>query len=115
MSIGYELVNFTRREVVSFAHIPASKKSELAGSPIASAITTWYMLECLGDQISFVSDTYGEWPFREGAPSDRNNYLDVTDRIVAELVAAGIFRDLGREYYSDDPTEYIRLLENVGC
>ncbi len=54
MAVGYELVNFTRREVLTFAHIPASTKLELAGNAAAAAMSTWYMLECAGDQMAFV-------------------------------------------------------------
>tara|TARA_Y100001970_G_C13428056_1_gene459743 strand:- start:138 stop:491 length:354 start_codon:yes stop_codon:yes gene_type:complete len=113
MAVGYELVNFTRCEVLTFAHISASTKSELAGNAAAAAMSTWYMLECAGDQMAFVSDTYGEWPFPGGSSSDVASYVDVTDRVVAELVGAGILKDLGRKHYSDDLTEYTRVLENV--
>ncbi len=41
MGVGYYLVNHTRREYVLYAHIDASKARELAGNPVAAAITTW--------------------------------------------------------------------------
>ncbi len=115
MGVGYSLVNHTKREVVDFAHIPASKKRELAGNPAASAITTWYLLENAGDDISFVSDTYEDWPFPEGSKEDMQSYPDVTDRIVDVLIANGILSDHGRSYVDpDDPdVVYERDLRNV--
>jgi len=113
MGTTYELVNQTRREKISFAHIPAAKKPELAGNPVAAAIVTWYLLEHAGDRVAFVADD-GSWPFPTGSWRDLGAYPDRTSAIVDQLVAAGILRDDGRdELDDDDPETYMRLLRNV--
>lgn len=114
MGVEYILVNQTRRELISFAHIPAAKKRELAGCPISAAITTWYLLEHAGDSIAFVSDTYGEWPFKSGTPGDISAYRDVTDEVVLALINAEILQDEGKEiFFEGEPEVYMRKLRNV--
>ena len=115
MSVGYLLVNNTRTELISFAHLPASAARELAGNPVAAAITTWYLLEHRGDQISFVSDTNGDWPFLTGSPVDLAKYDDMTDAVVQQLISASILRDDGILWADDhEPdTIYVRKLTNV--
>jgi hypothetical protein len=113
MGVGYTLVNQTKKEQIGFIHIPASKALELAGNPVSAAILAWYMLENLGDQISFVSDTYGDWPF----PGDRNQlseYTDMTDIVVSALIDARILVENGIAYADkDEPdTIYLRALRN---
>lgn len=66
MSVGYFLVNYSKKELLSFSHIDASTARELAGNPVSAAITTWYMLQNVSDSISFLSDTYDEWFFPGG-------------------------------------------------
>lgn len=41
---GYELVNHTKKEKISYLHLGTFKKRELASIPTAPAITTWYLL-----------------------------------------------------------------------
>jgi len=115
MGVGYMLVNHTRAEVIKFVHLSTSKARELAGDPISAAITTWYLLEHRGDQIAFVSDTEGDWPFPSGCPADVADYQEMTDEVVQQLITAGILRDDG--IACADETEpasvYIRALKNV--
>jgi hypothetical protein len=114
MGVGYSLVNFSKKEWILFQHIAASKARELAGNPASAAITTWYLLNNQGDQIAFVSDTYGEWPFPEGSPDDLTNYREVTDEVVKALIREGILADEGKERYFDDESDlYHRKLRNV--
>ncbi len=114
MSVGYSLVNVSKRQIISFAHIPASTVRELAGNPVAAAISTWYLLQNQGNAIAFVSDTYDDWPFPTGGRDDLSEYEDVTDTIVNSLVEAGILADEGIAWA--DPAEpdrvYIRALRN---
>ena len=112
MGVGYVLVNHSRAETIGFAHIPASRKRELAGSAVAAAIVTWYLLERSGDAFASVSDTHGDWQFPPGARADLMEYTDVTDTVVDHLIAAGILRDHGRQEFGE-PGVYVRLLENV--
>jgi len=43
MGATYVLVNYSKKETIGFLHIGASKAKELAGNPVAAAITTWYL------------------------------------------------------------------------
>jgi len=115
MGVGYNLINYTKREQLIFDHIAASKKNELIGCPAASMITTGYMLDNLGDHISFVSDTYGEWPFPGGDQQDQFSYPDVTDRVVETLLKDGFLKDCGFLYLDEDEPEtvYTRDLRNA--
>ncbi len=113
MSVGYVLVNYSRSEVIGFAHVSVSTKNEISGNSVAAAITTWYLLEHAGDSVAFVSDTHGDWPFPSGSSADLASYKDVTDQTIDLLVAAGIIRDDGRETFLDDPDSYIRILHNI--
>jgi hypothetical protein len=113
VGVGYILVNHTRRERLLFTHIAASTKYELAGNPVAAAITSWYLLEHASDHIAFVSDSDYDWPFPTGSRSDLATYQDMTDAVVEDLVKAGIVRDEGREVFFDDPDAYVRLLRNI--
>ena len=115
MGVGYILVNQTRREQVMFLHVAASKAREIAGNPAAAAITAWYLLQNAGDSIAFVSDTYGEWPFPTGCRDDLHDYVDVTARLVDDLIKAKVLADHGMEYVDEDEPEtvYIRDLRNV--
>lgn len=115
MGVGYQLVNHSKRERITFCHIDATTAHELAGNPAAAAITTWYLLSHLDDQIAFVSDTYGDWSFPEGSRDDLQSYPDVTDHVVTALIKAGILEDRGKSWEdADEPdTVYIRDLVNI--
>lgn len=114
MGIGYLLVNQTKKEKVLFAHIPANTKRELAGYPISAAITTWYLLEHIGDNIAFISDTYEDWPFKSGSPNDLACYREVTDEVILSLIKAEILRDDGKEVFDvSEPDVYVRKLSNI--
>ena len=115
MGVGYMLVNHTKRQMVGYLHVPVSKAVEIAGHPAASAITTWYMLENTGDQISFVTDTYGDWPFEDGSREDLTSYADVTSQTISELIDKGVLQDYGHSYEDPDEPEvvYERDLRNV--
>lgn len=115
MGLGFVLVNHTRAEVVSYAHLPASKARELAGNPITAAVTTWYLLQHRPDRVAFVSDTEGDWPFPSGSPADLHLYTDVTEQVIGELVAAKVLRDDGIAWAdeTEPQTVYMRALTNV--
>jgi hypothetical protein len=114
MGVYYYLVNQSKKEIISFCHIPAWKKRELAGNPISAAIVTWYMLENIGDTISFIGDTDDRWPFKNGSVIDLREYSEVTDKIVDGLIKASIIKDEGRLVIDDDEPEfYERILKNV--
>jgi hypothetical protein len=112
MGVGYQLVNQMKKEVISYSHIPATNARELAGNPVAAAITSWYLLQHQGDEIAFVSDTYDDWPFPSGSKQDMKGNRDVTDERVNALVDAEIIQDDGIAWADDkQPNEvYIRAL-----
>jgi hypothetical protein len=114
MGVGYRLVNYTKKEWLVYSHIGTDKTLELAVNPVSAAITTWYALQNLGDAISFVSDTYHDWPFPTGSQSDLKDYQEVTDRVVNEMIEGGILIDEGREVFcEDEPDAYIRKLKTI--
>lgn len=115
MGVGYRLVNRTRREYVGFVHLPVDTRNEICGNPVSAAMVSWYLLTRQGDTVQFVSDTHGEWPFDAGTEAELADYTEVTDGLVAELVAAGILRDDGIAWADEDePREvYMRAIRNV--
>jgi hypothetical protein len=114
MGVGYELVNVTSRERLMFVHIPANAMREIAGNPIASAMASWYMLNNLGDHISFVPDDGSLWPFLSLKRNELEGFREVTDEVVEALVRAGILEDHGREVFDEaEPGVYMRRLANV--
>ena len=114
MGVSYSLINYTKKEYVIFDKLPASKARELAGNPASAAISTWYLLNNIGDNISFISDTYNEWPFPEGSRDELMNYTEVTNEIVSSLISEGILIDEGKEFpFEDDRNIYFRKLHNI--
>lgn len=93
MGTTYALVNMTRRERIDFRNIGADTATEIAGHPIASAIVSWYMLLHRDDDVRFVGDT--EEAEEEQAGGETHAFIEVTDRIVTELVERGILEDHG--------------------
>ena len=57
MGVFYSLVNFDRQYILSYDRLPVGKYRELVANPAAAALTTAYLLDHLGDRISFVRDT----------------------------------------------------------
>lgn len=103
MGQGYVLVNKSKGEKISFLHLPASKARELTGNPVTAAITTWYLLSNKGDQISFIEEE-----------KVSNNYRDVTNLIIDDLISKQIIEDDGIEVFdSNEPEVFIRLLRNT--
>ncbi|MDI3287298.1 hypothetical protein [Polyangium sp. 15x6] len=106
MGIGYILVNRTKREKISFLHLPVNTAREIAGHPASAALSTWYLLSRSGDEIAFVDDHSGH------SAEGLHEYREMTDTIIGELVDAGILEDRGVSFR--DPQEpdlvYIRDL-----
>ncbi len=117
MGIGYELINYSRKERLSFSHLPGGTMCELAGNPVLSAMIAWYMLRHNGDRIGFSQDTYPEmeaWPFKEYPFENTADYRDVTDATVNELIDAKILKDNGKDvFFADEPEVYVRRLEKI--
>ena len=115
MGVGYTLVNYTAKEQVLFAHVPASTARELAGQPAAAAITTWYLLTHGNHRVAFVSDTYDDWPFPGGSRADLAHYPDVTSVVIEELVHAGILKNRGVAWADEDEPETVYELDLRNC
>lgn len=117
MGTEYILVNETKKEFISFAHLNGSKKRELVGGAAQSAMVTWYLLANQGDNIQFVSDTYDDWPFASENKAIVWSYPDKTNEILASLIAEGILEDIGMLYEDTDEPEsvFIRNIINVWC
>jgi hypothetical protein len=115
MGAGFELVNNTKKEKISFLHLPVNTKREITGNPVSSAIVSWYLFKNQGDEIQFVSNTYEDWPFTSGNKSDLQNYKDKTDSIIIELIENKIIQDNGIAWKDKDEPEsvFIRDLSNI--
>ena len=106
MGVTYSLINRTKKEIISFIHVPAAKAREIAGNSIAASITTWYMLNHINDDITFLPET-------DYIP-EIADYEDVTDSIIDDLIAKEIFADEGIRYVCDDEPElYFRKIRNI--
>ena len=44
MGVGYILVNGTKQELISFAHLPVNTMREIAGNSVSASVTAWYLL-----------------------------------------------------------------------
>lgn len=115
MSAGYELVNQTKKEKISFFHLPVSTRNEIVGNPVSASIVSWYMLNNQGDNIQFVSDTYEDWPFLSGQRGDQKKYPDQTESLISKLINLGVLKDNGIAYQDEDAPEniYIREISHI--
>ncbi len=109
MGTTFEIVNYTKKELISFSHLPVSKKKEICGNPVSSAIVSWYLINNRGDNIHFLSE------FEVNTESEHFEYIDVTDQMILELVENGILKDNGMDWVDeDDPKNvYIRAIKNI--
>ena len=104
MGVGWILVNHSRRELVQFAHVPASTEGEILAHPPACSIVTAYLLACRGDRIALVSDTLDDWPFPSGGREDLKSYCEVTRDVIDLLIETGHVVEHGRiEYFPEHP------------
>lgn len=114
MSVGYCLINKTKKEMISYLHLPANTARELIGNSVTSAITTWYLIKNSGDEIRFVPDQYYEEDLdNEISWKEINTYTDMTNDIIDELIKMKIIIDCGIEIFDkDEPDVFIRRLKN---
>ena len=116
MSVGYCLINKSKKEMISYSHLPVNTAKELTGNSVSSAITTWYLIKHSGDEICFVPDQYYEenWPNKDISWKEIDNYKDLTDDIIKELLEMKILADCGVEILDEsEPDIYIRRLKNI--
>ncbi|MEJ0084417.1 MAG: hypothetical protein WDO72_01935 [Pseudomonadota bacterium] len=107
------LWNATKREHVSFHHVGASTRREVAGNSVSAAIVTWYLIQNVGDDISL----HAQWDEHEvpnPVYSEAVLNPDRMDHVVAALINAGILKDEGFNFRDDeDPQVYVRHLRNI--
>lgn len=117
MGVEYILVNETKKEMISFAHLNGSKMREIVGNAAQSALVSWYLLNNQGDQIQFISDTYDDWPFATGSKESAWDYPDKTDEMIKILIEQGILKEIGLLYFDEDEpgTLFTRNIINVWC
>lgn len=114
MGANFQLANRTKREVLHFGEVGATKASEITGCAVTSAIVTWYLLTNRGDEIAFVSDEEDGWPFTTGSVDEVATYTDVTNQVVAQLIAKGILSDEGYlPVLHGDPSLRVHVLKNI--
>lgn len=116
MSIGYCLINKTKKQKITFVHLPANTDKELTGNPVTSAITSWYLIKNSGDEIGFVTDQYygQDFPSKDISWDDINGFKELTDDIINELIKLQILIDYGIEIFDEnEPDVYVRRLKNV--
>ena len=103
MGVGYKLVNIDKKQQVGFYNVDTGTKlRELSGTVIASTIVTYYLLTNTGDRIGFIND------------SDYfTDFVDVTDKIIKELIEKGIIQDNGIIWIDKEDNLFNRDLTNI--
>ena len=107
------LWNATKQEHVSFHHVGASSRREVAGNPASAAIVTWYLAQNVGDRISLQAE-YDEREVPNPIYAEAVRHPDRVEPLVAALIAAGILKDEGFHFRDQqDPQVYVRHLRNI--
>lgn len=107
MSEMVMLVNLTQRELIS-GHLEFCEPAEWQFNITACAMTTWYLMRHREDDVRFFDDYQGDWRQLE-FNKVYNEYADVTERVIAEMVSDGILADHGNKRQDEgDPSIYIR-------
>ncbi|MBG8551932.1 hypothetical protein [Hymenobacter guriensis] len=116
MGVQYELVNIDKKEVISFSGVDTGTKlRELAGTIVASNIITWYLLQNIGDRISFIDDMT-ESLILFGSLYSRNafaTYQDVTFQTIDQLVEADVLRRVGTKWIDEEEGLSYEVLQNI--
>lgn len=103
MSVSYRLVNFSKEQIISFAHLPVSTKNEICGHFVSAKIVSLYMLDNIGDEISFVSDQCDEINWKLSVPTASvNSYQDVTEVYLCKAESIGIIKGRRKDILDND-------------
>ena len=116
MGVGYKLVNIDKKQQVGFYNVDTGTKlRELSGTVIASTIVTYYLLTNTGERVGFINDT--EYRFvvcGQNYDSDYfTDFVDVTDKIIKELIEKGIIQDNGIIWIDKEDNLFNRDLTNI--
>lgn len=116
MGTWYTLINIDKKEKISFSNIDTGLKlRELSGTAIAGSIVTFYLLNNIGDRISFINDSdekfllFGEnfkW-------NDFAEYREVTDEVVSMLLEQGVYKQEDRIIVDKEDNLFYRNLINM--
>ncbi len=116
MGVQFSLVNLDKKETITFFRINTGTKfNELIGNQIAGCITNYYLLNNIGDRISFVDDTN---PIKrlfnqELGSSNFDNFEDVTDKIIEKLKEMDFIAEFEPIVINEDENLYYRNLKII--
>jgi len=116
MGRGYTLINVDKKEKIGFGNVnTGTKLRELSGTIVASSIITYYLLTNIGDKISFIDDHQISFTLFEQTYDieDFDDFKDVTDDVIEELIENKIFRDDGILWIDKEEDLYYRDLTNI--
>lgn len=94
MPVSYTLLNHTKKQMIDFSGIGVSSKREISGHLVASTLITWYLFDCSRDNIEFVSEH--DWK------NEYNQYTEITNHLIDELIEAQILTQYEPYYIVDD-------------
>src|SRR5687767_14622536 len=98
MGEGYRLVNLDKKETISFHLIDTGVKlRELSGTSITGSIVTFYLLNNIGDKITFINDQDSEYTLfgSKYTGNDFKDFADVTDSVIEGLIKNDIVKEVG--------------------
>ncbi len=116
MGVGYTLVNIDKKERINFYNVDTGTKlRELCGTTIASTIVTYYLLTNSGDRIGFINDSgfYFIVCGQNYKSEDFDDFIDVTDRVIEELIENKIIEDKGIIWIEKEGDLFYRDLKNI--
>ncbi len=116
MGHTYILVNIDKKQKISFYNVDTGTKlRELSGTIIASTIATYYMLTNAGDRIGFINNTENNCIVcgENYSVEHFQDYQDVTDKIVEELIKQEIVKDNGIKWVDKEDNLFYRDLVNI--
>lgn len=104
MSATSHLVNANKKEILYFMNLPVSTIGEIMMNHIASAMVVWYLSKNKGDTIYFVNDYDDDLMLY-------NDYTEISDRIIDEMITAGYLAELEpKQLWLDDEIWFRNLV-----
>jgi hypothetical protein len=82
MGNQFKLVNFTKKEYISFEQIDGSKEAEIIGNKRSAQLVAYYLFEWTGDEIMYIGDQWQVHSARHDFEERYNEFKDVTLEIV---------------------------------
>lgn len=116
MGVGYILVNIDKKQKIGFHNVDTGTKlRELSGTVISSTIVTYYLLTNTGDRIGFINDSNESFTVcgQKYHSTHFLNFIDVTDKIIEELIDKEIIQDKGIIWTDKEENLFTRDLINT--